>query len=191
MSPVVLSEEERAIQLKSLREIAETYEVIGLTGPKGIGKSTLANSLIHPGGKVLSFAKPIKDMLRAAGVPKEYLYRSKEAQVPGFPDGITGRILCQSLGTEWGRNQIDESLWVTVARNRVDWDTELEFCNPIIFDDLRFPNEAEWIRSREGEVWQIIREGYTSEDSHISEAGIPEELINRHITIHDIPELDE
>ena len=73
--------------------------LIGLTAPKGMGKTTFANRI---GGEILSLATPIKHMLELI-IPKIYIYEEKEKQVPGFAEGITARVLMQRLGTEFGR----------------------------------------------------------------------------------------
>ena len=46
----------------------------------------------------------------------------------------------------------------------------------------RFANEAEWIRERlGGEVWEVRRPGLPVAAGHSSEAGLPDELIDRRI----------
>ena len=80
-----------------------TPKIIGLCGPKGVGKSTYAKSF--EGAAVLSFATPIKEMLKVI-LPHPAWLEKKEEPIPGFPDGITVRRMLQSLGTEWGRETI-------------------------------------------------------------------------------------
>jgi len=67
--------------------------VIGLTGPKGVGKTTLAHRI---GGTLISFSTPIKKMLEVI-LPRINIYEEKEKQLPGFPEGISARTLLQSL----------------------------------------------------------------------------------------------
>ena len=42
-------------------------------------------------------------------------------------------------------------------------------------------NEAEMIRRNNGEIWRLRRAGVRTEDNHISEAGISDELIDKEI----------
>jgi hypothetical protein len=39
------------------------------------------------------------------------------------------------------------------------------------------------IRRLKGEVWRVIRNGVGNNDQHISEAGLPDELISKQIVI--------
>jgi hypothetical protein len=75
----------------------------------------------------------------------------------------------QTLGTEWGRQMIGEDLWLRAMA------THLDECasenDRIVISDVRFANEAEFIRSR-GTLWHLIRPGYGLA-GHASESGFP------------------
>ena len=146
--------------------------LIGLAGPKGVGKTTYAKTILK--GKVFSLASPIKAMLSTI-VPKSYLYEDKESPIPGWPEHITGRFLLQNVGTECFRKMWPD-IWVNYLMEQVENETGL-----CVVDDVRFENEAEFIRSKGGEIWRLHRKGVSSQDSHISEAGLPNELVNREI----------
>ena len=88
--------------------------IIGLTGFKGCGKSTVAEIMEERFGyKTRSFATPIKDMLRAMGLSREELYdpEIKERVIEDF--GKSPREMMQTLGTEWGRMLVSSDIWVT------------------------------------------------------------------------------
>ena len=162
-------------------------KLIGLSGLKGVGKTTFAFQI---GGHVISLATPIKKMLEVI-VPKIYIYEEKEADIPGFPDGVNARVLMQTLGTGWGRNLYPE-IWLNFVEEKIaevqrEWKDHDNgddlFINRIIVDDIRFENEAEMIRRNKGEVWRLKRAGVETNDSHISEAGVPDELVDKEILL--------
>jgi len=143
--------------------------LIALTGAKGVGKSTYAEFLAGENGTVLSFATPIKRMLQAL-VGKEYVFGSKKNEETHL--GVTGRVLLQTLGTEWGREMIDQDIWVKAMRHILT-DAMFEEYRPVVIDDLRFENEAKMIRELNGEIWHVERKSFTpANDNHISEAGV-------------------
>ena len=148
--------------------------LIALCGFKGVGKSTYAKFMAGENGVVLSFATPIKHMLKAL-VGHEYVFGSKKNDMTHL--GVTGRVLLQTLGTEWGRVEIskytgDQDIWVR-AMKHVLTDAMFGEYHPIIIDDLRFENEAQMVRDLGGEVWEIDRKNFTpANDNHISEAGV-------------------
>ena len=159
-----------------------TEGIIGLTGPKGVGKSTYAAQLLFTlyakdgmcDGQILSFASPIKEMLLCI-VDKEYL-DDKEKIIPTL--GVSARACLQSLGTEWGRELCPE-IWLNITKDRI-----LNSKKTLtIIDDVRFDNEAEMIRSLGGQIWRLSRKGVGGKDKHISEAGISDYLVNVEIKL--------
>lgn len=143
--------------------------LVGLTGNKGSGKSSVA-ALLHNFGylpKVVAFAAPMKEMLLTLGVPYDNLYGSlKEEPLPQF-GGVTGRYLMQTLGTEWGRNLICTDLWIRAFENTVK--RELERGVLVVCDDVRFVEEYECIQRLGGKIVKIERPGLTNSDMHESE----------------------
>ena len=143
--------------------------LIALTGAKGVGKSTYGKFLAGENGVVLSFATPIKQMLRTL-VGNEYVFGDKKNEETHL--GVTGRVLLQTLGTEWGRETIDQDIWVKSMRHTLT-DAMFEEYRPVIIDDLRFENEAKMVRELNGEIWHIERKNFKpANDNHISEAGV-------------------
>ncbi len=53
------------------------------------------------------------------------------------------RELRQLLGTEWGRNMVDKDLWITLAKAE-----RIENGPGMVIPDVRFPNEATFVRER-------------------------------------------
>lgn len=164
--------------------------LVGLTGLAGSGKSTAANWFVRNYSQAVkvAFASPIKRMayeLIRGSLPKtwhikpmEYLEDPalKNEPIP-FLGGHTGRHLMQTLGTEWGRESIHPDFWVAIAAGKVERMLGVSFKKSenigvkVLFDDVRFANEAEMIRAYDGVVVRIVRPDnpYTLEGAHESE----------------------
>ena len=151
--------------------------IIGLTGKKGCGKSSVARILRdNHGFKIMSFAQPIKDMLEAMGVKREALQDPclKELELPRL--GKSPRQLMQLLGTEFGRELIHPNIWIYLMEER------LKGAGNVVIDDVRFHNEAEMIRERNGgKIVEILRGKHLIEDNHISERGLDINVIDAQI----------
>lgn len=142
-------------------------KVVGLVGSAGSGKSTAAAMLVKQGFRLCPFAKPLKDMLRVIGLTEEEINgRHKELEHP-LLCGKSPRQAMQLLGTQWGRELIGEDFWVTA------W-TGMSTGRRVVADDVRFPNEAEAIRRRDGIVVRIVRPGSrgTEHTEHMSERAL-------------------
>lgn len=165
---------------------------IAFTGPAGVGKSTAAAYLVKAGAnrtpkinlRSQSFAQPIKGMIRGLieMVNRDKNYASRLVTYPEFKEtpipelgGFTPRALMQTLGTEWGRDTLTEDFWVKIALQRINraWSSPGRF--DIVFDDLRFENEAAMIRQLGGLVIGLKgRDTSTTETAHRSESAAPE-----------------
>jgi hypothetical protein len=147
--------------------------IIGLAGRKQSGKTTVANHLVEAGFVRVSFADSMRYMIRSlliscgfsAGHVEMMLMSEKETVIDSI--GKSPRQLMQLLGTDWGRHLIHEDIWVMAAKQKVN---SLD-CFNIVFDDVRFENEAAMIRSLGGLIIHIDRDS-DSMDGHVSEAGI-------------------
>ncbi|QJD74011.1 hypothetical protein [Pyruvatibacter mobilis] len=80
----------------------------------------------------------------------------KDETIPGL-DGVTGRWMMQSIGTEWGRDLIHEDLWIKVAEARIR--DALESRTKVVVDDIRFPNEAAVVKELGGVMAYVFRPG--------------------------------
>jgi hypothetical protein len=132
--------------------------VIGLTGFAGSGKSTIAKYLVKDHGyTLLSFAGPLKKMLRTldpyivpspiAGIGDDTPLRLSdllavmdEGKIKTSSAGVEYRRLLQTLGTDCIRS-VEPDFWVNAAVAQMT-DPNGNY----VFDDVRFPNEAEVIR---------------------------------------------
>lgn len=146
--------------------------IVGIAGRKGSGKTTVADGLEDIGFDRLSFASTLKLMARVlmtdCGLNNEQIahyQQDKEAVMPVI--GVSYRHLCQTLGTEWGRQHIHADLWVIAAKDRAN-----KHPVPVVFDDVRFDNEADMIRESGGLIIHLERPGLPADDLHASEHGI-------------------
>ncbi len=92
--------------------------LIGISGKAGSGKTTIAEYLIEKHDFVeYSFATPIKQMLcTMLNCDLKTLEIYKESNTILDETGCTLRKLLQTLGTDWGRNIINNNIWVKLAK---------------------------------------------------------------------------
>ena len=158
--------------MAALNLIYKPKMLIGLAGVAGAGKSTVAKMLCKEYGFIeISFAEPIKRMIdQLLGYKsKHWDDRAwKEACNPRF--GRSPRQLMQSLGTEWGRNIVHPDIWIDSARLAINGTLGWQH-KKFVISDVRFDNEAAWIRANGGVLWRI----YSSSDGPIPDAVHPSE----------------
>lgn len=146
--------------------------LIGLTGPAGSGKDTVADELERLDFDRYALASPLKTGLRAMfDLTREHTDgRLKEISIPEL-GGLTPRRLMQTLGTEWARNTVHDDVWLWLARQQ--W--EGAGYPGLVITDVRFDNEADFIRAHGGTVWHVQRPEEhrpVFSESHASEAGV-------------------
>ena len=142
--------------------------LIGIAGRARSGKDTVANFIIAAiGGYRYSFADPIRAMLVPLGVDMSdpYWQTRKEDVIPAL--GVSPRRMMQTLGTEWGRNLINPDLWIIMAHQRL-----LQNGPGMVIPDVRFENEAAWVRKHGGWIIHVIRPEAKAVEAHASEDGI-------------------
>jgi hypothetical protein len=151
--------------------------LVGITGRARSGKDTFAGLLqTYLGGTIYSMADPIRNMLRGLGINMSdpYWQVRKEESIPIF--GKSPRELMQTLGTEWGRQLVNPQIWVILAhRERMN-----AINSAMIVPDIRFDNEANWVRKSGGLIVRIERDNLPSVKAHSSEIGIlmyPQDIV--------------
>lgn len=156
--------------------------LIGLYAPQmNSGKSTVANILkdFH-GFQINSFATPIKSMVLGIfyclgyedWITGEMVFGdSKETVIPEL--GVSTRYLMQTLGTEWGRNMIDQDIWIKILEDRLGKSSLGNYTLDFVIDDVRFENEAQWIKDSGGFLVKVLRpDAEELENSHASEGNL-------------------
>ena len=148
--------------------------IIGLCGPAGSGKDTVRSLLEqHHDFAGLAFAEPIRGMLRelfaSNGISEDFIddRALKEAPIPAL--GTSYRHLAQTLGTEWGRQCMGADFWLNIAGAYLA-DLKAQGYERFVVSDVRFANEAAWVRAQGGVVWRVERPGLASVRAHVSEA---------------------
>jgi hypothetical protein len=159
--------------------------LIGIHGPLNGGKDTVANYIIAmdktisgpPKWKRYAFANPVKRASQIIfGFSDEQLEdRVLKEAVDEFW-GVTPRRMFQLLGTEFGRQMIRDDIWIKRAELEVKKNAAEGFRT--IITDVRFQNEADWVRSQPDSILIYIMVPNLVRDEkyqHASEAGITHE----------------
>jgi hypothetical protein len=141
--------------------------LIGLVGEIGHGKSSVAQALmdvpknLDPGGFFRqSFASPLKStcakLCTELGVPELAFYGSQAQKAEPQPalGGASGRDLLMRVGTD-GFRAAYPRFWVDLSIKRAE--SFLEAGHSVVFDDVRFLDEAAAIRKAGGVVWRVVK----------------------------------
>lgn len=166
-------------------------KLVGFTGKARSGKTTSADALVDLGFVRVSFASPVKAMVRQFlmfhGLSENDILwheHHKDFMIQGL--NVSIRELWQSLGTDWGRNLVSQDAWVGAADQVVGRYLADVCCESrpagLVFDDVRFENEAAYIRAQGGTIIHLERDlpVRRASDIHASEAGIekaPDDLV--------------
>ena len=153
--------------------------LIGISGKAGSGKDTVADIILqqYPGFK-RAMAKPIKDAFEAVfGFDPDSISR-QEKETPFMGFHFSPRRAMQTLGTEWGR-ELDENVWLRLAHRH--YNSVFRKSGYLVIPDIRFKNEAAWLRAQGGLLIHVERPDVKDVEKHASElgTGIPPD-----ITIH-------
>lgn len=143
--------------------------IIGFSGIAGSGKDSCCNIIMknYENWVKTSFAKSMKDAVAAMyGLPRNMLegdtkesrewreqpceFWSKKLNI----EGLTPRKILQNFGTQLVRTYVNENFWVD--RLEFELETLIKEGKNVLITDVRFPNEAEMIRSKGGQIWHVF-----------------------------------
>jgi hypothetical protein len=147
--------------------------IYGLYSPQmQSGKSTIAEYLESRGFLRVKFASTLKNMIRVMltdlGYQDSYDFIEgcrKEEMLPEL--GVSTRYLMQTLGTEWGRDIVRESLWTDIVINKIN-----NTAQNVVVDDLRFPNEFKALRDIGAVLIKVVRPVDIPSANHPSEGSL-------------------
>ena len=90
-------------------------------------------------------------------------------ELENFPKRVTPRSLMQFVGTDLFRNCVSQDYWLHVMT--MEMDTLSSHQSRFIFDDIRFPEEAQFIKDRGGQLMRLLRPSPSDlpKDTHASE----------------------
>ncbi|CAB4122138.1 hypothetical protein UFOVP27_69 [uncultured Caudovirales phage] len=147
--------------------------LIGLSGYAQSGKDTVAKFLVdNHGFERIAFADKIKELLYemnptvgfeydGGGWDLRYVVDRDGWDVAKLDPEV--RRLLQDLGVG-ARKVFGDNHWVVEALKFLDRDKNY------VITDVRFQNEADWIKSvYSGSVWRVERTGVDAVNNHISE----------------------
>lgn len=140
--------------------------IIGLSGKKRSGKNAVADVIslnsIHK-VQEFAFADSLKnEVCKACGVTREYLDKNKD----------NFRLILQGWGTDFKRRLVDDNYWIErLGKSMLKSDA-----NVLVVTDIRFKNEANFIREIGGLVVRVNRPcecgGCVTQDNHPSEVDL-------------------
>lgn len=166
--------------------------LIGISGKSGSGKDTtgqIISNLIEY--EIKKFADSLKDMVcilincnRDQLENREF----KEKKLEKFGLDLTPREILQILG-DTIRNEIHSDMWINSLYSNYG------LCNEWVITDVRYPNEADFIKNKGGIVIRINRPDITKKGKlheHISETALDHYQFNYVIENDgDLKELEE
>lgn len=163
--------------------------LIGVTGKKRSGKDTLAQALTGVGFVRVAFADPIRDLAYALD-PLVWVEADEQHMLPqavrllgrgsshrlawlvdvvgweAAKDTREVRRTLQRLGVDAGRKVLGESVWLDLGM------TAAARHEDVVITDVRFPEEADAVRTAGGRVVRVTRPGVTSFDTHATETAM-------------------
>ncbi len=156
--------------------------IIGISGKKGSGKSTVSDMFLTEGFYLDSFATSVKDIAAI-------IFNYDRTKIEGFT--VEDRIWRENIdneisnflgrpfrprdaltliGTEFGRNMIHPNIWIKTVFDRYKSNENKN----LVITDLRFPNEFESIKKHKGYTIRIYRP--------CLQENKPNNIVNEHIS---------
>lgn len=162
--------------------------LLGLTGRARAGKNTVANVLTnHFYYTDYALAAQLKIFAGNLGLTSHSVFFDDELKDKAIlRNGATPRELLQQLGS-LARTFFNPDIWIFHFEKKLG---NLIGQIPIVITDIRYNNEAEWIKDNNGKIIEISRPAYKNKVSdHPSEDGIFKKYIDFELH-NDYPTVD-
>jgi hypothetical protein len=161
--------------------------LIGVIGKKRSGKDTFASALTEEAGWTkVAFADALREAALGLDplVGEVFYWRTGDDSPRLHPAARLSEVV-ETLGWERAKDYIpevrrtlqrlgaesvralDPDFWIRAARASVEASV-----NPVVMPDVRYPNEAEAIRSWGGILVRVVRPGRETVDEHSSETAL-------------------
>jgi hypothetical protein len=172
-------------------------KLIGLTGAIGSGKTTVASILCQNHSYIeLTFkGAMVACLAHVFGCDKDIFYDRELKELPNsFLFGKSPREVMQTFGTDWGRKQVHNDIWVKRVELMIATANEFDPNRCFVVSDVRFENEVQMIKRLGGRIWKIERidNPFAIDTSHESEQGFHLSLIDKIVeNPNNMPDLEE
>jgi len=153
-------------ELGDFSEVPWPPRIIGIAGKARAGKDTIAETIIAEFGyRKYAFADPMKNALKDIfGWSEEHVNGELKEEVdPEF--GFSPRAALQSFG-QGLRDDLDPDVWVKAAK------VGTQGADSFVVPDVRYENEASWIRELGGVIFHVFRRNRQEIREHETERGI-------------------
>ena len=145
-------------------------DIVGLTGFKGAGKTTIAKELDR---YCVSFADRIREVAKSAfGLTDKQLTNRQLKEAPDDYWDETPRTILQKIGMMF-REQFGKDFWIRALEKHLRVLHNESGYREFVIDDVRFPNEATWVQ-RQGAVIGLNRPGVELDSDHPTETKMAE-----------------
>lgn len=152
--------------------------IIGLMGYAQSGKDSVAEILVNDFGYIrFAFADKVRELLYEMNPNFRDTLLQQAVDKYGWDEvkqDLAVRRMLQNLGVG-ARKIFGQNFWV----NQVIDQFKLEYSKNIVITDVRFTNEANAIKEKNGELWRIKRPGVEAVNSHFSETELNEYKVDQ------------
>lgn len=146
--------------------------IVGFAGYARSGKDSAADALMSVGFSRIAFADKLREFVyelnpKVAGWDLRKIidiYGWNGYKETSWGDSIREQL--QYVGTDLARNILGPDVWVNATLQSISEEEDL------VITDVRFPNEADAIRTRGGKVFLIQRRGVGPANGHSSETAL-------------------
>ncbi|MGZ0151862.1 deoxynucleotide monophosphate kinase family protein [Kribbella sp. WER1] len=186
--------------------------LIGLIGKKQSGKDTFARALAKYDVHRFAFADPLREALLGFDPnivinQDEYGWFLDENWCLPYGAPFTLRLshLVSAMGWDGAKNlrevrramqnfgvgirELDPDFWLNITATKV-YQARFAEGKDVVITDVRFENEAEWVKEAGGILVRITRPGLVSDDTHESETALDNHNTDFHVTNTSLEDLD-